>query len=55
MRKREAVLPERLDEAAVLRIDAVVRPARIRLVHQPFDELRVKCGEPRSGVSIFAM
>src|SRR6266851_9824556 len=55
MRKPEAVLPERLDEAAVLRIDAVLRPAGIRLVHQPSDELRVKCGEPRPVASIFAM
>jgi hypothetical protein len=55
MRKPEAIVPERLDETAILRIDAVLRPAGICLVHQPSDELRMQCGELHSRVSVVAM
>jgi hypothetical protein len=53
--KREAILPERFDEPAILGVDAVRPPPWIRIVHQPSGQLRMQCPEFRHEVKLSAM
>jgi hypothetical protein len=53
--KPESILSQRLDETAAPRVDTVLRPAGIRVIHQPCEELCMQSGKLSPRIAEFAM